>query len=201
MKTIVPPLSLHSLNLDKVVADPSRILGASIHVALNFSHNNRTFSVFWSSDNTAPYLRGLSTRKYPFIGLNEVSNITSTFPAGSYLYLALAQRDRTVARYMYSQAYTPLTKALNSTAFKNRPFLLTMLLGKEYIRQHPDLSHIHDSTAKLLEYQQIREAIVLKLAHSEARLEFVLCAPRMDALFSINFTYISHQVCTNNLSR
>ena len=74
-----------------------------------------------------------------------------------------------------------------------------MLLGKEYIRQHPDLSHIHDSTAKLLEYQQIREAIVLKLAHSEAHLEFVLCAPRMDALFSINFAYISHQVCTNNL--
>ena len=48
MKTIIPPLSLHSLNLDTVVADPSHILGASIHVALNFSHNNRTFSVFWS---------------------------------------------------------------------------------------------------------------------------------------------------------
>ena len=110
MKTIVPPLSLHSLNLDKVVADPSHILGASIHVALNFSHNNRTFSVFWSSDNTAANLRHLSTRKYPFIGLNEVSNVTSTFPAGSHLYLALARRDRTVARYTYSQAYTPLTK-------------------------------------------------------------------------------------------
>ena len=185
MKTIVPPISTQSLNLDIVVADKSLILGASIHVALNFSHNDPGFSMFWSS-NTISYLRGISTRKYPFLGLNELSNITSTFPAGVHLYQAIARRDRTVTRYTYSQAYTPLTKALDPSAFKNRPFLLALLLGKDHIKEQPDLSHIYNSTAKLLEYQQIQEAIGMELTKSEARLEFVLCAPRIEELFSIN---------------
>lgn len=129
MKTIVPPISMQSTNLDP------------------------RFSMFWSS-NTISYFRGISTRKYPFLGLNELSNITSTFPAGVHLYQAIARRDRTVTRYTYSQAYTPLTKALDPSAFKNRPFLLALLLGKDYIKEQPALAHIYNSTAKLLEYQQ-----------------------------------------------
>ena len=42
----------------------------------------------------------MSTRKYPFLGLNELSNITSTFPTGTYLYGAIPRRDRAVT-------YTP----------------------------------------------------------------------------------------------
>ena len=112
---------------------------------------------------------------------------------------AIARRDRTVTRYTYSQAYTPLTKALDPSAFKNRPFLLALLLGKDHIKEQPDLSHIYNSTAKLLEYQQIQEAIGMELTKSEARLEFVLCAPRIEELFSINPATISHQVCSNKL--
>ena len=98
MKT---PISMQSLNFDIVVADRSLIPSACIHVMLNFSHNDARYSIFWGS-NTTSYLRGMSTRKYPFLGLNEVSNITSTFPAGVHLYQALATRDRTVTRYTYS---------------------------------------------------------------------------------------------------
>ena len=54
--------------------------------------------------------------------------------------------------------------------------------------------HTYISTAKLLEYQQIQEAIEINLTKSEARLEFVLCAPRLDALFSFNPATISTQV-------
>ena len=68
----------------------------------------------------------------------------------------------------------------------NGPFLLALLLGKDYIKEQPDLSHTYNSTAKLLEYQQIQEAIAMKLTKSEACIEFVLCAPRIEALFSIN---------------
>ena len=129
MKTIVPPNSMQSLNLDIVVADRSLILGASIHVALNFSHNDPRFSVFWRS-NTTSYLRGISTGKYPFLGLNLLSNITSTFSAGVHLYQAIAKRDQTVSRYTYSQAYTPLTKVLDPSAFKTDHSFLHFCWGK-----------------------------------------------------------------------
>lgn len=168
---------MQSLNLDIVVVDRSLILGACIHLALNFSHNDARYSIFWGSNTTTSYLRGMSTRKYPFLGLNDVSNITSTFPAGVHLYQALARRDRTVTRYTYSQAYTPMTKALDPSAFKERPFLLALLLGKDYVKEQTYFAHIYNSTAKLLEYQQIQEAIEMNLTKSEARLEFVLCAP------------------------
>ena len=90
-------------------------------------------------------------------------------------------------------------KALDPSAFKNRPFLLALLLGKDYIKEQPDLVHIYNSTAKLLEYQQIQEAIAIKLTKSEAHLEFVLCAPRLEALFAINLATISYQVRSNKL--
>ena len=45
MKTIVPPISTQSLNLDIVVADKSLICGMSIHVALNFSHNDPRYPI------------------------------------------------------------------------------------------------------------------------------------------------------------
>ena len=56
-----------------------------------------------------------------------------------------------------------MTKALDGSAFHNRPFLLTLPLGKDYVRDHTEFANIYNSTTKLLEYQQIRGAIVLKL--------------------------------------
>ena len=90
---------------------------------------------------------------------------------------------------------TDSPRALDSSAFHNRPFLLTLLLGKDYMRDHTEFTNIHNSTIKLLKYQQIREAIVLKLTRSKARLEFVISTPRIEALFSLSPTTISHQVC------
>ena len=39
----------------------------------------------------------------------------------------------------------------------------------------------------------------MKLTRSEAHLEFMLCTPRIEALFSINLATISHQVWSNKL--
>ena len=115
------------------------------------------------------------------LGLHKLSNITSTFPTGTHLYQAIPRRDRAVTRYTYAQAYT---KALDSSAFHNRPFLLTLLLGKDYMRDHTEFTNTYNSTTKLLKYQQIREAIVLKMTRSKARLKFVISTPRIEALFS-----------------
>ena len=59
-----------------------------------------------------------------------------------HLYQALATRNCTVTRYTYSQAYTPMTKASDPSAFKERPFLLALLLGKGYVKEQPHFVHI-----------------------------------------------------------
>ena len=61
MKTIHSPISLQSLNLDMVVANTALLLGPSIHIALNFCHNDQRYSLFWNTDSTATYLRGMIT--------------------------------------------------------------------------------------------------------------------------------------------
>ena len=93
-------------------------------------------------------------------------NITSIFPTGTHLYQAIPRGDRAVTRYTYAQAYTPMAKVLDTSAFHDRPLLLTLLLRKDYVREHLEFKNIHNSTAKLLEYYQIREAIILKLSRS-----------------------------------
>ena len=77
-KTIIPPISMQSLNFDTVVADRSLILSACIHVALYFSHNDAKYSIFWGS-NTTSYLRGMSTRKYPSLGWMKFQTLPKPF--------------------------------------------------------------------------------------------------------------------------
>ena len=74
------PISLASTNLDVVIADPSWLLGASIHLAITFTHQHPRYSVFWSTQPTTEYLQGQNTKRYPFLGLSEIGNTTSTFP-------------------------------------------------------------------------------------------------------------------------
>ena len=150
----------------------------------HWTFHTMTQGTLCSGAQTTPHRISEACQPENILSWHWTKSPTSPQPAGVHLYQAIARRDRTVTRYTYSQVYTTLTK--DSSAFKNRPFLLALLLGKDYIKEQPDLSHIYNSTAKLLEYQQIQEAIAMKLTKSEACIEFVLCAPRIEELFSIN---------------
>ena len=143
------PITLRSTNLDLVIADSSRIFEASVHLAINFEHRDPRYSVFCSTQPTAGYLQGPSTKKFPLLGLSEVGNITCTFPCADNFMQAINRRDHGAIRFTYAQAYTPLTKALeNLSPFYQRPFLLTLLLGKAFVPRTMDLSHVQHCTVE-----------------------------------------------------
>ena len=102
--------------------------------------------------------------------------------------------------HMHMQAYTPFTKPLeNSTPLANRPFLLTLLLGKPFIPRQADLQGMFNSTEHLYEFLQLIEATFLHLSKAEGRLDLVLCTPRIGAIFSFSSRIISNQVSSKNL--
>ena len=54
----------------------------------------------------------------------------------------------------YAQAYTPLTKAMGSLRpFVDHPFLLSALLGREYVAATPSFRHIHECTHGMKEFR------------------------------------------------
>ena len=145
------PITLKSTNLDLVIADPSHLLGAPVHLAINFEHRDPRYFVFWSIQSTAGYLtdgylQGPSTKKFPLLGLSGVGNITYTFPCADNFMQTINCWDRGAIHFtytqLYTQVYTPLTKALDSSPFSQRPFLLTLLLGKAFVSRTMDLSHV-----------------------------------------------------------
>ena len=53
----------------------------------------------------------------------------------------------------YGQAYTPLTKAMDTTRpFQDHPYLLSHLLGREYVEKTARFQHIHECTKGMKEY-------------------------------------------------
>ena len=158
------PITLRSTNLDLVIADPSRPLGVSVHLVINFDHRDPRYSVFWSTQPTAGYLQGQSTKKFPLLGLFEVGNTTCTFPRADNFMQAINRWGRGAIRFTYAQVYTPFTKALeNSSQSSQRPFLPTLLLRKAFVSRTTDMSHVQHCTEELYEYFQLVEASLLNL--------------------------------------
>ena len=113
---------------------------------------------------------------------------------------AINRQDRGAIHFTYAQVYTALTKAIeNLSLFSQRPFLLTLLLGKAFVSRTMDLSHVQHCTVKLYEYFQLVEASLSNLHKTEGRLELVLSSPRVKALFSLNSTTVANQVRSSNL--
>ena len=193
-------MTLNSTPLDPVVQDESKLLGTSLHHGLNFTHRDSRFTVFWQTWPTFDFLRGQNTRKYPVLGLEEISNVTSTSPRDSDLLAALNRRDRDAVHITYAQAYTPFTKPLEtSTPLSNQPFLLSLLLGKDFIFRQPNLLRVYNSTHNLYELLQLIEAAFLHLSKAEGWLQLVLCSPRIGAIFSFDSRTISNSVSSRNL--
>ena len=158
------------------------------------------YSIFWRTQPTFDYLRGQTTKKYSVLGLEVVSNVTSTFPREADLLTAIQWHDRGAVHLTYAQVYTLFTKPLeNTTPLANRPFLLTLLLGMAFISRQADLQGVRNSTEHLYECLQLIEATFLHLSREEGRLELVLCTPRIGAILSFSLQIISNQVCSRNL--
>lgn len=69
--------SSRNVHLNLVVRKPAKIIGSSLHYAINYAHTDSEYSLFWSRPDTAQYLTGRDTKRYPLFGLSEIGNVTS----------------------------------------------------------------------------------------------------------------------------
>lgn len=164
-----------TMNLDLVVARKKKILSCSCHFAINFRHKDGRYSVFWDRNQTARFLRGKDVTKYPLLGLGEIGNITATLPKLQSLLSAWPERARSNIIITYAQAYTPFGKLSEEgyRPFEDHPFLVSMLLGQNYIRNNPHFKKIAESTVKHVDINALKETIILQLSLTHARIEFV----------------------------
>lgn len=49
-------ITLNSTHLDLVIADKSKLLGASFHLGMNFVHHDPCYSIFWRTQPTFDYV-------------------------------------------------------------------------------------------------------------------------------------------------
>ena len=102
------PLTLATTKLSDTLFDESMIEIASIHYAINLSHVDPNFTVFWGTERTSAYLSGARTQKHPIFGLYQIANITSAKPRN--LTHLISPTDDTAITY--AQAYTTFIKGL-----------------------------------------------------------------------------------------
>lgn len=83
---------------------------ADVLKTVNFSHiHPNTYSLCWDARKTSIFLSGVRVVNYPFMGLGEFGNITSSFPRAVAIRSAWCVQSRDDVHVTYAQAYTPLT--------------------------------------------------------------------------------------------
>lgn len=100
----------------------------------------------------------------------------------------------------YVQAYTPFVKALDVLKpFQSHPFLLTLLLGQDYIKTHKAFGHLLELTESMGDYIALKEAILLQLSRASARFEVVVTAPRLRDVLRCNLSLLANEVMGHSL--
>ena len=161
--------------------DAGKLEYASCHFACTTVHQNGSFSIFWDVERTAVFLRSRQkVAKYPLMGLAEIGNVTSSCPE-----VTMAKKDHSLyfilgvgasvqapsalrawppscrgeVHLTYAQAYTPLTKSMdNKHPFCDHPYLLTALLGRDYVATSGHFRSVHKSTNDRKEFRLARAA-------------------------------------------
>lgn len=84
---------------------------------------------------TAELLRGPDQKTYPFMGLSEIGNVKVRHPRDARFLNAWPASLVDDIHITYAQAYAPLVKPFDgSSPFHDHPYLLCMLLGRDYVR-------------------------------------------------------------------
>ena len=193
--------TLCSTNLDLVVNKGSKILCSSLHFAINFKHTDSEYSLFWSRLDTAQYIIGADTKKYPLLGLSEIGNVTSLLPHHlSSLLAAWPSSAREDINFTYVQAYTPFVKTLDVIKpFFSHPFLLTLLLGRDYVRRNRNFRHLVECTEGLKEYKALKEAVLLQLSQATARFEVVVTSANLREALKCDIPVLAREVVGRSL--
>ena len=100
----------------------------------------------------------------------------------------------------YVQAYTPFVKPLDVLRpFQSHPFLLTLLLGQEYVRNDNKFRHLVDRTEGLKDYKALKEAVLLQLSRASARFEVAVTSPTLRGALRCNISVLAREVIGRSL--
>ena len=192
-------MNYHYADLQFAVAQHQKVEVCSIHIAVNYSHRDPAFSVFWDRDGVHQFLEGVQGAKYTFMGLNEIGNAT-------------AKRPRCLNRFLddvhvsFAQAYTPFVKPLDDLCpYRDHPFLLVHLLGAGYVRSNSKFRHLVECTDGLKSYHALVQAVDSQLQRSSARFEVVVTSRCYSTLMATDLNQLAQfvrckqlliQVCT-----
>jgi hypothetical protein len=77
----------------------------------------------------------------------------------------------------YLQIYTPFTKAFADMPFRDHPFLLTLMLGKEYVKRSKTFTQFFESTERDRDFLALKEAITLHLQKASSQCLQVSVSP------------------------
>lgn len=91
----------------------------------------------------------------------------------------------------YLQFYTPLNKSFSSKPFQDHPFLLTLLLGREYVQHNPVFASFFNSIDKQSDYLSLQESINLQLCRASSRCELAVTGQNLRALLKVNLNRIA----------
>lgn len=194
------PISIDSVGLSCIIYKPQKVQSCCLHIATTFTHTSPTFSTFWNLLASTSLYTGKDVKKYPLFGLHEVGNITVKSPTSPTHFLnAWQPHSRQNTHLTYAQFYTPLTKSFTTKPFQDHPFLLTLMLGQEYVQRNPTFRQFQMSTERDADYLALKEAILLHLDRASSRCELVVAGPDIAQLLNVNLTQLADNIKSSHL--
>lgn len=208
MKLQLGALTLQQCGLSAIVTDARKVDCASVHLAVEFTCQTEGYSPFWHLDRLSTFLRGGTTQTFPFMGLTEVGNASCKSPILHALISAgWPEEAAGDIHCTYTQAYTPTVKGYTPAAkglqerkpFWAHPFLLSMLLGKDYVADRRAFRGIRESTAGDADYLQFKEAVALQVEEAKARFEVAVTTRRLQAVLQVDLQALTQHIMGSNL--
>lgn len=192
---ITDPINIRTIGFSHIIRKPERLCSSSIHIATTLTHTSPNFSTFWNLLSPTPLYTGRDVKKYPFFGLSQIGNITVNTPTDPTPILnAWHPNSRQSIRLTYVQFYSPLTKSFSSKPFQDHPFLVTLMLGQEYVASNPTFHKIHLATEKDADYLALKEAIILHLHQASSRFEVVVAGSDLVELLRVNLQQLAETI-------
>lgn len=201
------PLTVEGCGLSAVVRDARKVDCASIHLAVEFRCQRDGYSPFWRLEQVASFL-GSGTDKFPFMGLMEIGNASCTSPRLDAMVAdGWPEESAQNIHPTYAQAYTPTVKAYtpaqkgmkDKKPFWAHPFLLSILLGKDYVASRKAFQGIKESTAQDADYLSFKEAVALQVEETKARFEVAITTRLLPAILEVNLTALADNIAGSSI--
>ncbi len=84
----------------------------------------------------------------------------------------------------------------DSRPFNQHPFLMSLLLGKEYVRRTAAFKHVWECTAKSKEFLALREAVGIQISNNlRARFEATVTSRSLTDILQMDLSVLAGACC------